>query len=214
MNLDNVMLYLAACFVVTITPGPTMLLALSNGASGRWRVAAMGMLGAAASDLVLISAVGLGLGALLAASETLFSLVRGLGVLYLAWLALQLWRAPPTAVAISAADVDRTARLAFRRSLLVALSNPKGLLFFSAFLPQFIAPDTPVAQKPWVFLALGLLFTVNGLLVCIGWALAAAWAARRAGALQRATRWLDGVAGGLFIAFGIKLALTDAPVAR
>lgn len=50
MNLDNVMLYLAACFVVTITPGPTMPFALSNGASGRWRVAAMGMLGAAASD--------------------------------------------------------------------------------------------------------------------------------------------------------------------
>ena len=71
------------------------------------------------------------------------------------------------------------------------------------------APGT--AQTAWVFLALGLLFTVNGLLVCIGWALAAAWAARRAGALQRATRWLDGVAGGLFIAFGIKLALTDVP---
>jgi threonine/homoserine/homoserine lactone efflux protein len=65
-----------------------------------------------------------------------------------------------------------------------------------------------------VFLLLGLLFTVNGLLVCIGWALAAAWAARRAGALQRALRWLDGVAGGLFIVFGVRLALTQAPGAR
>ena len=65
-----------------------------------------------------------------------------------------------------------------------------------------------------MFLALGLLFTFNSLLVCIGWALAAAWLARRAGALQRATRWLDGLAGTLFIGFGIRLALTDAPTAR
>ena len=56
--------------------------------------------------------------------------------------------------------------------------------------------------------------TFNSLLVCIGWALAAAWLARRAGALQRATRWLDGLAGTLFIGFGIRLALTDAPTAR
>ena len=108
------------------------------------------------------------------------------------------------------AQVPRAA--VWRRGFLTNVLNPKVALFFLAFVPQFIAPGT--AQKAWVFLALGLLFTVNGLLVCIGWALAAAWAARRAGALQRATRRLDGVAGGLFIAFGIKLALTDAPVAR
>jgi threonine/homoserine/homoserine lactone efflux protein len=62
-----------------------------------------------------------------------------------------------------------------------------------------------------VFLLLGLVFTANGLLVCVGWALAAAWAARRAGALQRVMRWLDGLAGGLFVAFGVRLALTDLP---
>ena len=92
--------------------------------------------------------------------------------------------------------------------------NPNVALFFLAFLPQFIAPDTPVAQKPWVFLALGLLFTLNSLWVCMGWALAAAWAARRSTLLRSALRWLDGVAGGLFVAFGVKLALSDIPGAH
>lgn len=96
-----------------------------------------------------------------------------------------------------------------RRGFLTNVLNPKVALFFLAFVPQFIAPGT--ARPGWAFAALGLLFTVNGLLVACGWALVAAWAARRAGALQRGLRWLDGVAGGLFIAFGIKLALTEAP---
>ena len=96
-----------------------------------------------------------------------------------------------------------------RRGFLTNVLNPKVALFFLAFVPQFIAPGT--AHPGWVFAALGLLFTFNGLLVACAWALAAAWAARRAGALQRALRWLDGVAGGLFIVFGIRLALTEAP---
>ena len=108
------------------------------------------------------------------------------------------------------AQVPRAA--VWRRGFLTNVLNPKVALFFLAFVPQFIAPGT--AQPGLVFLLLGLLFTVNGLLVCVGWALAAAWAARRAGALQRALRWLDGVAGGLFIVFGVRLALTQAPGAR
>ena len=96
-----------------------------------------------------------------------------------------------------------------RRGFLTNVLNPKVALFFLAFVPQFIAPGT--AHPGWAFAALGLLFTFNGLLVACGWALVAAWAARRAGALQRGLRWLDGVAGGLFIAFGVKLALTEAP---
>lgn len=87
--------------------------------------------------------------------------------------------------------------------------NPKVALFFLAFVPQFIAPGS--AHAPAMFLLLGLLFTFNSTLVNTGWACAAAWAARRAGAMQRAMRWLDAVAGSLFIGFGVKLALTDAP---
>ena len=146
MPLETVALYLTACFMVTVIPGPTMLLALSNGASGRWRVAAFGMLGAALSDLLLIAAVGLGFGALLYASEFWFSVLRGVGMLYLVWLAGQLWRQSPSLPTALPDEMARSGRRAFLRSLCVALSNPKGLLFFSAFLPQFIDPQA--AQWP------------------------------------------------------------------
>ena len=99
----------------------------------------------------------------------------------------------------------------FRRGFLTNVLNPKVALFFLAFVPQFIAPGT--ARTGGVFLALGLIFTANGLLVSIGWALAAAWLAGRTQALARVTRWMDGVAGAVFIAFGIKLALSEAPAA-
>jgi threonine/homoserine/homoserine lactone efflux protein len=82
-------------------------------------------------------------------------------------------------------------------------------LFFLAFLPQFIAPT--VEHKPTAFLLLGLLFNFNGLWVNLGWALTAAWLARRASVVQKSMHWLDRVAGTLFIGFGIKLALTQSP---
>jgi threonine/homoserine/homoserine lactone efflux protein len=124
-----------------------MLLALNNGATHGMRVAAFGMAGAALSDLILIGAVGCGLGALLQASEQLFSLVKWLGAGYLLYLAWVLWRAPTQALQRAAGAATASGRAAFLRALLVGLSNPKGLLFFSAFLPQFIRPGEPVAPQ-------------------------------------------------------------------
>ncbi|WP_316674825.1 LysE family translocator [uncultured Tolumonas sp.] len=143
MTFSTICLYLAACFAVTIIPGPTMLLALANGTARNWRIAGMGMLGAALSDLILIGAVAIGLGAVLAASELFFSIIKWVGVVYLLWLAIQLWRHKPTSLGANINNPSSSAIKAFRRSLLVALSNPKGLLFFSAFLPQFINTSEP-----------------------------------------------------------------------
>jgi len=143
MTLSTICLYLAACFVVTIIPGPTMLLALANGTARNWRIATMGILGAALSDLILIGAVAIGLGAVLAASELFFSIIKWVGVVYLFWLAIQLWQHKPNSLETNINSPSSSATKAFRRSLLVALSNPKGLLFFSAFLPQFINTTEP-----------------------------------------------------------------------
>ena len=170
-------------------------------------------------------AAALGVSALLAASSTAFGVLKWLGAVYLVWVGVQMLRSAmgqdaPVKIAVGAYlagaegrfDTEYALAIVFRRGFLTNVLNPKVALFFLAFVPQFIAPGT--AHTGGVFLALGLLFTFNSLLVCIGWALAAAWLARRAGALQRATRWLDGLAGTLFIGFGIRLALTDAPTAR
>jgi threonine/homoserine/homoserine lactone efflux protein len=89
--------------------------------------------------------------------------------------------------------------------------NPKVAIFFLAFVPQFIAPGTD--NKALAFVLLGVLFNVNAIPVNAGWALAASWMARRAGAVQRGMHWLDRAAGALFIGFGLKLAWTDAPSA-
>ena len=147
MSQSTLTLYVFACLAVFVTPGPTTLLALANGAKNDWRIAAMGILGASLSDLVLIAAVAVGLGAVLAASEVMFSLVKWLGVAYLVWLGVQLWRSIPEAATSRSVSADVSPSAAFVRSLGVALSNPKGLLFFSAFLPQFIDTSQPQAMQ-------------------------------------------------------------------
>ncbi|MDW3683206.1 LysE family translocator [Cupriavidus sp. CV2] len=138
---------MTAALAGALIPGPTSLLALANGISGNWRVVLAGMFGAAISDVIVIAAVGAGLGALLAASATLFLIVKSVGVLYLGWLALQLWKNQPVGLekALAAAE-PRVARV-FLRSFGVALTNPKVLLFFSAFLPQFVDISAPLAQQ-------------------------------------------------------------------
>lgn len=90
---------------------------------------------------------------MLQASEQLFSLVKWGGAVYLLYLAWVLWKSPTRALAQQSSVSTTSGRSAFMRSLFVGLSNPKGLLFFSAFLPQFVRPDEPVAQQ-YVVLAL------------------------------------------------------------
>lgn len=175
MTFTTLCLYTATCFAVTVAPGPTMLLALANGTSRSWRVAGMGILGAALSDLLLIGAVSIGLGTLLAASESIFSIVKWVGVLYLVWLAVQLWLSHPTGLGTNIGSSSTTATKAFARSLLVSLSNPKGLLFFSAFLPQFINTAEPQAFQ---YLTLALLTAALDIVVMACYATGGAQAAR------------------------------------
>jgi homoserine/homoserine lactone efflux protein len=175
MTLATILLYTITCFAVTVTPGPTMLLALANGASRSRRVAGMGILGAALSDLLLIGAVSVGLGAVLATSEAIFSAVKWIGVLYLVWLAVQLWRNQPAALTANIGHSSATATRAFSRSLIVSLSNPKGLLFFSAFLPQFIDIAKPQASQ---YLSLALLTAAIDIVVMACYAVGGAQAAR------------------------------------
>ena len=202
MALSTILLYVTTCFAVTVTPGPTMLLALTNGASRQWRVAGMGMLGAALSDLLLIAAVFVGLGAVLAASEVVFSVVKWLGVLYLIWLAVQLWRRRPVGLTTSPSCSGPSARRAFVRSLMVALSNPKGLLFFSAFLPQFVNTARPQAPQ---YMLLALLTAALDIVVMACYAFGGAQAARLLTA--RGMRRLNRAAAAVLLSLAAFLAL-------
>jgi threonine/homoserine/homoserine lactone efflux protein len=191
-------------FIGIATPGPTVLLALSNGSRFGVRRACIGMAGAVVSDFVLIGAVALGLGALLAASEFWFAVVKWIGVGYLAFLGAVLLRSRGTLDATlgSAATAPlRSGRAICLRSFLVAVTNPKGYLFFTAFLPQFIDPASPQAGQ---YATLALVFAAIDFAVMLGYALLGSQAVRvlrRSGAL-----WLDRICGGALLALAGILA--------
>jgi threonine/homoserine/homoserine lactone efflux protein len=201
---QTLLIFAFVAFVPIATPGPTVLLALTNGSRFGLRAALPGMLGAVLSDFILVGAAALGLGALLAASEFWFSVAKWVGVAYLAWLGVRLLRSKGTlAVPDGAEGAERPpARSIFSRSFLVAVTNPKGYLFVSAFLPQFIDPAQP--QRPQ-YAALAVVFAAVDFAVMWGYAAAGAQALRilRAQGLLR----LDRACGGTLLALAGSLAL-------
>lgn len=202
MDISTLFVYIVAVSAVMMVPGPSMLLALNNGASHGMRVAAFGMAGAALSDLILIAAVGCGLGALLQASEQLFSLVKWLGALYLLYLGSTV---RPTGRAGRRRDhwpSLHQARAAALASAPARAPRPEGLLFFSAFLPQFIRPGEPVAQQ---YLVLALTSAVIDCMIMAIYAFGGRHAMRRFSA--RVMTWVNRSCSGMLamLALGISL---------
>ncbi|RYF43558.1 MAG: LysE family translocator [Comamonadaceae bacterium] len=203
MNTSTLLVFAVVALVAIATPGPTVLLALTNGSRYGLRRSVPGMLGAVASDLVLVGAVALGLGALLAASEFWFSVLKYAGAAYLAWLGLRLLRSQGgfDLPANGTQPQGASARSIFAKSFLVAVTNPKGYLFCSALLPQFIDPQA--AQAPQ-YLAIALVFCGLDFLVMFGYAFTGARAVRLLKA--SAVKWLDRACGGALLALAGSLA--------
>lgn len=203
---QTLLLFSLVAFVGIATPGPTVLLALTNGSRVGVRAALAGMLGAVLSDFVLIGAVAIGLGALLAASEFWFSVIKWLGTAYLVYLGVRLLRSsgslalPAGSVGSSSGHPSR--RNLFLRSFLVAVTNPKGYLFFSAFLPQFIVPDEPQGPQ---YAMLAVTFASIDFVVMLAYACAGAQAIRILKA--NGVLWLERVSGGALLALAGSLAL-------
>ncbi|MCA3934176.1 LysE family transporter, partial [Burkholderia sp.] len=152
----------------------------------------------------LIVAVALGLGALLMASAFWFSVVKWLGAAYLAYVGIRLLMskgALDVAAAQNGMATERNASI-FTKSFLTAVTNPKGYLFFSAFLPQFLDPSAPLAPQ---YVALAVTFALLDGAVMFGYALLGARAVRllkRSGAL-----WLERTCGAMLLALAGSLAL-------
>ncbi|MCJ0763176.1 LysE family translocator [Variovorax terrae] len=204
MNLSTLLVFSLVALIAIATPGPTVLLALANGSRYGVRRALPGMFGAVASDFVLVGAVALGLGALLAASEFWFSVLKWAGALYLAWLGLRLLRSQGgfDLPAAGALDPQRSGRAVFAKSFLVAVTNPKGYLFCSALMPQFI--DPAAAQAPQ-YAVIGLVFAGLDFSVMLGYAFVGARAVRLFRA--SAVKWLDRACGGALLALASSLAV-------
>lgn len=202
MNLTTLLVFSLVALVAIATPGPTVLLALANGSRYGVRRSVPGMLGAVASDFVLVGAVALGLGALLAASEFWFSVVKWVGAAYLAWLGVRLLRSQGGLDLSQAGGAGgATARGIFAKSFLVAVTNPKGYLFCSALLPQFIDADAP--QWPQ-YAAIAVVFAGLDFAVMLAYAIVGAKAVQLL--RRRAVLWLDRCCGGALLALAGSLA--------
>lgn len=219
MDIHQLLLFVVAGLLLNLTPGPDVLYIVTHALRAGARAGMVAALGITAGCFVHIFAAALGVSALMAASSTAFSVLKWLGATYLIYVGLRMLmaRAPSvrdesamTSIANNARETGATAlKGIFFQGFWTNALNPKVALFFLAFVPQFITPT--IENKPLAFLLLGLLFNFNGLWVNIGWALAAAWMARRLGAVQRGMHKLERAAGVMFIGFGLKLALTENP---
>ena len=203
MNAPTLLVFALVALVAIATPGPTVLLALANGSRWGVRRSVPGMLGAVTSDFVLVGAVAIGLGALLAASEFWFTVLKYAGALYLAWLGVMLLRSKGGIQVPAEGDAVQapTPRSIFMKSFLVAATNPKGYLFCSALLPQFIDPHA--AQAPQ-YIVIAIVFAGLDFLVMLAYAVTGARAIRMFNAA--AVKWFDRACGGTLLALAGSLA--------
>ncbi|PST19825.1 amino acid transporter [Rhizobium sp. JAB6] len=205
MHVTTLLAFAAVSFIGIATPGPTVLLALTNGSRFGVRRALPGMVGAVLSDAVLIGAVAIGLGALLAASEFWFSALKWVGAAYLAFLGIMMLRSKGSingALQASASQSKGTAFSIGLKSFMVAVTNPKGYLFFSAFLPQFIDPSAPQMQQ---YIVLGAIFAALDFMIMFGYAVFGSQAVRVL--KSEGAKWLERACGGALLALAGSLAL-------
>ncbi len=210
----NLLLFMAAGWLLNLTPGPDVLYIVTNALRSGVRAGLVATLGISAGCFVHIFAAALGVSALLAASATAFTVLKWAGAIYLLYVGLQLLVAKKQnaiymIVTSEAATRTTSLKRIFFKGFWTNALNPKVALFFLAFVPQFIAPDA--SNKALVFVLLGALFTFNALPINFGYALLGAWAARRFTLVQRGMHWLERLAGLMFVGFGLKLAFTDNP---
>lgn len=208
-DLPQLLLFMAAGWLLNLTPGPDVLYIVTNALKSGVRAGIVAALGIVSGCFVHVFAAAVGVSALLATSANAFTVLKWIGAAYLLWMGVRLLlsRATPLKLNAGAAEVDLWR--VYRRGFLTNVLNPKVALFFLAFVPQFIAPDAP--HKALAFLLLGLVFNLNSLPINFGYAWLAAWAARRVQTMQRAVHWMDRATGLLFVGFGLRLALADNP---
>lgn len=204
-------LYLVAATVLVLAPGPDSLLVLARGLTEGRRAGLVATAGITAGNVLQAVLAAAGVSALIAASPTLFDLLRYAGAAYLAWIGGKALWSVVAARRQGAAPVEApppaSARRVFANAVLTNLLNPKIILFYLAFVPQFVAPERGMVGVQ-IFL-LGLILCGMGFLYLAGVAVLSAGAARRVLTSRALRTALDGVAGVLFLGFALRLLLTE-----
>jgi threonine/homoserine/homoserine lactone efflux protein len=210
LGIHELWLFVISGLLLNVTPGPDTAYIIGRSVQFGWRGGAAAVLGIECGCLVHVFAAAVGLSALLAASSAAFTLVKWIGAAYLCLIGVRMLLSRPQAPATEAA-IDSpviSIRQVFWQGALTNLLNPKVALFFLAFLPQFVAADSP--HKALAFAVLGLIFIFNGTLWCLG---VAAFAARAAGSIRKSGRalvWINRALGSLFVYLGVRIATLQA----
>jgi len=200
-------LFVVAGLLLNVTPGPDTLYIVGRSATQGVRSGVVAALGIGAGCCVHIAAAAIGISALILASAQAFFVLKVVGAAYLLYVGVTLLFTRVGGTRETPRLVPAPTRTVFWQGCLTCALNPKVALFFLALLPQFIDNDAP--HKALAFLALGLVFDVNGTI----WNLFMAWSSSRiAGGIARNARvaaWLNRAIGAFFVAIGVRLALLE-----
>ncbi|MFM2087413.1 MAG: hypothetical protein RLZZ237_2282 [Pseudomonadota bacterium] len=205
MQLSNWLLFCSVSLLVTFSPGPAVLLAISNSIAVGPRRAMISSMGNG-TGLFIISGIAMaGMGVVLATSATAFMLLKLAGALYLVYLGIKQWRSKTSIVANApqqpgAANPNSNGKL-YRQGMMVALTNPKAILFFSALFPQFIVQGQPVAMQ---FTVLTTTFVACAMSAHLFYALLARLLKSQLADPARA-RLFNRISGGAFVLLGLSL---------
>ena len=198
--------FLSAALLITISPGPDNLMVLSVGVSRGRRQGMVFGIGCALGCLSHTVLAALGVSALIAASPAAFGALKIIGGAYLVWLGIGALRSRGGARVAQTGLPDESLGRLFAKGLFANAINPKVVLFFLSFLPQFVAADRGDAS--WQTAQLGVLFTAQAVVLfsLLGYFSGAvgAWINRHPGAGM----WMDRVAGAVFVGLGLKLIIS------
>jgi RhtB (resistance to homoserine/threonine) family protein len=208
-DLNYWLVFFTAAVALNVSPGPDLIYILSRTIAQGTKVGLASAAGVCSGAVVHVLAAAFGLSAVLAASATAFSVIKYVGAAYLLYLGVQALRSQGGAFEITAQKetVAVTPWQAFRQGVLVDVLNPKAAIFFMAFLPQFVRSDHGNSSAQLA--VLGLLVILVAIIVESVFVLAAARSTSFFRRNPRATAWLDRALGTIFIALGIRLALTE-----
>jgi threonine/homoserine/homoserine lactone efflux protein len=206
-SVETLVVFTTAAILIGISPGPSNLYVMSRTVAQGRRGGVVAAAGLAAGSIVHVIAAALGLSAVFVVAPVAYTVLKFAGAAYLVWLGIQLLRAPGGALEAGEAPPAKPAARVFRESVLVELTNPKTALFFLAFLPQFVDPALgPVAPQ---LLLLGAITTLVAipcdLVVVVLSDQAARWLARS----EAVRRRLDQGAGGVMVALGLWVAVSE-----
>ncbi len=202
MDINLWLVYLLAVIGLSLSPGPNGLLALTHGALHGRRKALFTVFGGAFGFCTVLALSMFG-----GAAAGWLTILKWVGGAYLVWLGIQLWRSPPISVGVHAPGPSRPGWPLFRQGALAAVSNPKAILFFAAFLPQFI---DPARSLPLQFVIMAGTFAIVEITYEI---VVASLAHRIRPWLQRVGKRFNQACGGVFMAIGIALPLRSVGAA-